>query len=556
MSHKEEIYSYHNFLYPFSYEDDEIYNEIKKWPKKKFNENENIKYYNNYQYFNEKARNLISSANDGKCRDFQMYKDFKNHVFKIYLCDDLVEKKEESPYILNIIDVSIKIFHEYKIAILSINLVNNEYNDIRVIKNINDYGRRVFLPCIFDKKDDRSNTVDNSNDFSSITASRIAIVNSNDDSSAISMNFETEIKILVENEIKQKELINKNIIKQHSTKFICKIIYKNNDIGNKINVNDSNYAIRPILDDRMFVASMIHYDFGEFGTINELFKDTIENIPYCIKKDLYPILFLDHSFSTCQNESLLNELFNRHLYLRWTDYGALDCITEYGFVKLTSGMKVPSVGPPFLNMYTEMMKIALLQRCKLEAIEIKISKLELSKKDEIDNIWKEFITYKKELGMKVLTFQEQGVECYDILRKSLKIDEIEIYVDDEMKKIHEYIELQKQNERIEQQNKRINQQDKMQEVIKLLTIITVIIGAESLISGLFINYFSKTLKSIYTFLIIVINIIFLYKTYGAKKKDELENIIIENTYVFHIKDAYRFIVIFLIILVCVAFIIA
>lgn len=541
----EKAYSYHNFMFPFSYFDENLYEWISQhWHPIEVNIDSNRDYYNSYQYFNDKARNLVHNykgdeesikGESNKNRDFQLYSKFKyikynekGNVEINYKYKYKIELKDKF-YELDINSINIRIFRGYKIAILSFELINNNYSILEDIKNINNYGRRVFSPLMSVENNEYTK------DSFYLTAHCIEIAKKIGDKIVLKHNFIDTANVIKDDLLLSKKSLsndsNDKIINRFNSDLVVKLLKLggNKDYSKKDKISfPEQLQVKPILDDRMFVASMINYDRKAFDFLSFKFKCRIEDISYRDKYKLYPILFLDDNFVTCQNESMMNDLFNKHLYLRWTGCGSLDCITEYGFVKITNGMNIPGVGPPFLNMYMDMIKIALLQRCKLEAIESRVSNLNFNNKnkvsfEQIDEIWEELITYKKDLGMKVLTFQEQGVECYDILRKSLRIDEIEAYVDDEMKKIHEYVELQKQN--------------RTNKAIRLLTVITVLIGSQALIVQLINDYIFEE-KEVFLIFCAIIDgflllriLISMIKTISSDFIEKLKNELIDDIFI-------------------------
>ena len=108
--------------------------------------------YANYNYFNKQARNLIFNyeknnpdKGDSKVVNYKFSPEDLNGDFKY-----IINVNKEKTYELNIDKIILK---EYEIAnkkiyLMMIYVTNNDYDSLSDIKNINQYGRRLYSPWI------------------------------------------------------------------------------------------------------------------------------------------------------------------------------------------------------------------------------------------------------------------------------------------------------------------------------------------------------------------------------------------------------------------------
>ena len=106
----------------------------------------------NYNYFNKQARNLIFNyeknnpdKGDLKVVNYKFSPEDLNGDFKY-----IINVNKEKTYELNIDKIILK---EYEIAnkkiyLMMIYVTNNDYDSLSDIKNINQYGRRLYSPWI------------------------------------------------------------------------------------------------------------------------------------------------------------------------------------------------------------------------------------------------------------------------------------------------------------------------------------------------------------------------------------------------------------------------
>ena len=433
-------YSYHTFVYPFSYEAidsirmreeacdwilEAFYMDEINMPGKSEEELEEFRLqYNAFQYFFPKARqNMFNLQGSDDISELYKYKlDYTRES------EYIIGKKEQS-YHLRINNIRLALFKELKVGILSF---ETEYhpktsdNHFEEALSINEFGRRLYPPYL---------TKDNLPTAEQIQLQLFPGARGDNSSESFHINFN----------IKNSMFDNKpGLVEELLPRAKGKSI-----------ISD----IKPILDDRMYVISLIRDDVLSNGSQLNRFGIGTKNVNLdCeegmkLAQDIYKFIFVDSKDCTCQNRSMLKEKLEEHLYARWVNYGTLHGITEYSMVCITGTNEgcIPAVITPFLMHYTEMVKLGIAQRsalvrletevgevCKSLSIERKLTGDDRKKElDEINNVWKKYILFQNELLMPEVTFQEQGVELYQMLKASLKITELNDYIDSELNNLHD-----------------------------------------------------------------------------------------------------------------------
>lgn len=210
-----------------------------------------------------------------------------------------------------------------------------------------------------------------------------------------------------------------------------------------------NIKIKSIFDERMFVACLIR----DNAIAHMPFLKNLDNeiTPHTRKEaeKIYEFIFLDKEGDcSCQSSRMLNDTLRTHIYDRWVDYGTFHGITEYSFVCATgeADFLKKSVINPFLTSYVDMVKLVLAQRAALTRIEDEILEI-IEEEDNLEQIkdeWKKYVRFHSRLCLPEVTFQQQGVELYQMLKESFKINEIDMVQEEKLDKLHNIAELEYQ----------------------------------------------------------------------------------------------------------------
>lgn len=415
--------------------------------------------YANYNYFNEQARDLI------------FYKENKSKVVSYKF--EHIDSSENSEYIIDINDVNERktyelnldkiILKEYEIInkksyLMMIYVTNNKYGDISDIKNINQYGRRLFSPWIpldlgnganTECPDDLQIHIGKDKIYSNYENSGKADLNYKD-KEIFKYNFDDKNKYKSYSErlnfIRQKEVNDKNdksIIDNRRESYLIR-----NILNYKKESKDEKIEIELINPDRMYVGFYLKNN----SLIERIKKYSTEKQEYLTEKQEYAYLYddslsdqlcalayIDGEDATCQSRVMRKKLLQETIYDRWIDWGTIHTVTHNGFGCIaTDGAPYESVIMPFLTEYMEMMALVLLQRNLLLEFHIEAKKLSPEfNSEKLENLQKDYVKFKTQVLLFEVTPQEQGYEIYRLMQKQLYIDEEKEKLDDIMNSLYE-----------------------------------------------------------------------------------------------------------------------
>lgn len=224
----------------------------------------------------------------------------------------------------------------------------------------------------------------------------------------------------------------------------------------KINVSSVQYL--PVFDNKMFVNCC----YLNNALSNKYKKDSIQDLSDEMFWQNY--VEIDHDFDFgCQNSEMRKSLTQKNSYLRWQGYGTLYGITDRSFVCLCSSESFSETVllPHMQTIYSQMVKLVLVQRASLLAFSDSISRVNFSidnieAADIIGNIYRNYIVYIKKLYFVNVTSQVQGVELYEKLHNTFNIKEHIESFDNELSKMNIYLSSLKDSEKRESQNNLFN----------------------------------------------------------------------------------------------------
>lgn len=204
-----------------------------------------------------------------------------------------------------------------------------------------------------------------------------------------------------------------------------------------------------VIDDRMFVMA-----WYKNATCLSWAKNNLDNSKADHEAEnegnnyWYRYLFVDNESATCQNPHMRLDLLKDHSYLRWTDRNSLYGVTRYSFVYLTNAGVPDFLLVYFESIYARMVELVLMQRATVlkfsERINM-ISKHDASiSKDreliqrEVNRLCHDYIIFKNQFYFKEVTAQDQGIEMYDMLQKSLRLEEMVKDLDEDIQELYQY----------------------------------------------------------------------------------------------------------------------
>ena len=440
--------------------------------------------YANYNYFNKQARDLFNYETDN-----QDEVDSKVVNYKFVDIDSSVNSKyiinvnEEKTYELNLDKIILKEYEieNDKIYLMMIYVTNNDYDSLSDIKNINQYGRRLYSPWISLDIGNGINTECPDDLQIHIGKDKIYSNDKNDckadlnykDEEIFKYNFDDKNKYKSDSErlnsIRQKKFNDKNDKNDKSIIYNRRESYLIRNILNyKIESKDEKIEIELINPDRMYVGFYVkNFLIGrikkyssekqEYSTEKQKYSSekqeySTEKQKYLTEKQgyaylyddslsdqLYAIAYIDGGDATCQSKVMRKKLLQETIYDRWIDWGTIHTVTHNGFGCIASeGAPYDSVIMPFLTEYMEMMALVLLQRNLLLEFHIEAKDLSIQfDSEELENLQKRYVKFKTQVLLFEVTPQEQGYEIYRLMQKQLYIDEEKEKLDDIMNSLYE-----------------------------------------------------------------------------------------------------------------------
>lgn len=301
-----------------------------------------------------------------------------------------ISKKGGKTYSLKVDAINLNLYAT-GVGMLTFYLINELDNqkEPEDILFINQYGRRIFPPFIADLE------------YRNEIAESISIEGLNGEVSHFYEDFSS--------------YTNKKPWKP--TCFINNMI---TDVCDKI-------KITPVIDDRMFVLCWYGND--------ELSRSISDNFQDFIYQDnfWYNYVFVDKGDPTCQNKEMRKELTDESIYKRWQEYGTIYGMSRYSFVALMDTGSF-STNVLFIHMrtiYARMVELVLVQRSSTLRFSDEITRVSCLSKDnkvekevieQISSLYKEYIRFINQVHFREVTTQDQGIEIYDLMTKTLKIN--------------------------------------------------------------------------------------------------------------------------------------
>lgn len=401
-----QIISEHIFMFPFIWESsksemlDKAFKSISNskssdWERVNLSDATPDKYqdiYNEQNYFYPFIHDTIYDTKEGShIRHFERIEPKKQDV-------NYVISIKGKTYTLPVKKMHLN-FYSTGVGVLSFFIENNEYSNEIDILNINQFGRRIFIPFYKDAEDHNE------------TAYSLAITGLNKEYS--------------------KAFISERMTPNTPAQFILNLICE-----------ASGYIknVQPILDDRMFVMSWFKCasrDFCNDDAYHEMLEE--EN------NFLYKYIYVDTNSPSCQTKMMREQLLSSSIYDRWQRWGTLYGISRYSFVMLTTPGCPDFLLRYFETEYERLGEMVLVQRASILRLSKLLKKSTNSRKYEhFSTYYSEYIDFLSKFRFPEISAQDQATELYDSLCEKLRIKETADHLDNQFNEVQEYLELKNQ----------------------------------------------------------------------------------------------------------------
>lgn len=401
---KMQTISEHIFMFPFIWESsksemlDKAFKSISTckngdWERVKLSESDNEKpdIYNEQNYFYPFIHDTIYDTKEGShIRHFERIEPKKQAV-------NYVISIKGKTYTLPVKKMHLN-FYSTGVGVLSLFVENNEYTDEIDILNINQFGRRIFVPFYKDAEDHNE------------TAYSLAITGLNKEYS----------KAFV------PERMTPNTPAQFLLDLICEV---SSNIKN----------VQPILDDRMFVMSWFKCASRVFCNDDAYHEMLAEENNF-----LYKYIYVDTYSPSCQTKMMREQLLSSSIYDRWQRWGTLYGISRYSFVMLTTPGCPEFLLRNFETEYERIGEIVLVQRASILRLSKVLKNSTNSKYKHFSRDYAEYIDFLSKYRFPEISAQDQATELYDSLCEKLRIKENADHLDNQFNEVQEYLELNNQ----------------------------------------------------------------------------------------------------------------
>lgn len=398
--------------------------------------------FNEYNYFYGYVRDALAlSLNEQDTKQRYRYKFPDAATTPQYRIK--VKNGKEAPYhyTLGIEDI---ILTNYDIGVgyIAFFLANNKYEDRDDILRINDYARRLYPQFL---------AYSDSKDFRPTDAPKDSFLASEISISGLGIEIVEDFSYydLVESLRGEPYKLPNHISKLLGDQF------KVGTRESKQRYSKSYILLNPLIDDRMFTHCIYYPPEG----LEELriFDESSEEYSY-VKSDFwYSYLFVDPDIeTTCHSRPMKRELLKKHTYDRWIEYNNqygcqshLFGLSRYSFMIVAERQWFAQ--NILINhhryIYFQMLALALVQRgavIRFSAEAANISEaitanLEPSKQKKlIREIYRGYLHFTNKIYFREVTPQEQGIELYDLARKSMEIDTDMQALHQEVGELHQY----------------------------------------------------------------------------------------------------------------------
>ena len=229
-------------------------------------------------------------------------------------------------------------------------------------------------------------------------------------------------------------------------------------IFNLISDLSEEFTITPVIDDRMFVNCWYENDELSYKLATDddnlelFFLDDYLHAENKTDDYWYKYVYVDAKDATCKNDGMKLDLLNKQTCKRWQKDGMLYGASRYSFVFLTKVnlFQKNVLAKHMRTIYSRIVELILIQRASVLRFSDEITNVSrLSKGKAIDpainkqitSLYKEYIRFLNQIHFREVTIQDQGIELYQLIYKTLNVED---YVEDlerEIKELYQYVSM-------------------------------------------------------------------------------------------------------------------
>jgi hypothetical protein len=470
------IYSYHAFLFPFSwaYQDgkDELFEEQTnltrlekfmvghkdKWKRKtSWLETRTIPEFNETAYFYEFVRPVLydTGQNNSLQRHYQLVLP-KQEVTKY-----IIETPVGTSYELEVDDITVS-YYNNGVGVVAFHLLNKDVEKSAPIDilNINFFGRRLYPPFLGANMEQVGDEA-----FFSDTGYQRGLSSTIDTAKELARSIRViagEKTFAVDDFTSWKSNLDLN----RPPELIEDLLpHRTTDL----------ISITPVLDERMYTVcwygnnEMVKSVQGKPSLPEEKRKGENKELEVKINPDThyqdhdwwYKFVFVDREYKSIAHQGFMTDLLRKATYERWIGDGTIYGTSRYSFMVLTGEM--PSYFPTLFfthtqTMYQKLATLCLVQRAGLLRFSKEItaiSKLDAKNRNigaRISSLYKQYLRFVNKVYFREVSAQEQGIELYAKMQVQMGLSDQVTALQAEMQELHAYaniLEEEKRNEKLD-----------------------------------------------------------------------------------------------------------
>lgn len=414
--------------------------------------------YNQYNYFNAYARDILYSNNrvkNTKSVSCSLKRVIENSTFVLRIPNN------KETYKLKLENVFLNMF-SIGVGIMSIEVSNYNYTNFEDVLNINDFGRKIYPLFLVEGKN-------------------------------FYMPDEISINGVSDNFIEQKR---SNVdVGKHIISLLGDVFTQRKRIKEK-------YTIEPLLEDKMYVFSWC----GD----EELSKQLSNDNMYLKNDNWYKYVYVDADILSISDENMRKEQIEKATYTRWKSDGTLYGTSNYSFVCLTnrSSFANKTLYAHMRTLYFNMILILLTSKASIIKFSDSVVTESDFKHNSIEKLYKEYLTFYSKLNLHEVSYQNQAMELHSFVKEYMEIDYLTEKLDDKFTKLFDYTQMKRE----EASNERLMRISKLGAIFLPPTLMagiygmniydfrqdnqTISIALVAMLMSSFLGYFTVTKQSI------------------------------------------------------------
>ncbi len=443
---EEPFYSFHAFLFPFEWQDEEVpqratledKNKLETvlklmgsgghWQRRSsWEKPTSIVQYNEANYFYDFVRPVLYDTNDDNTLQAHYY-----HKTPQNDTEYVIRLSGGREFRLEVDDIVVS-FYKMGVGVLALHLYNRRQDQSSPadILAINQYGRRLYPPFLGAPMDKLG-----TQEFFEYDDWAASLGTPQYDQIPASIHIETKGNVWAKEEYlayyKAPDL-------EEEPGLIQQLLPAN--VSKRLKLN-------PVLDDRMFVLCWYGHDAISSRLQKEYLTDTW----------WHQLIFVDAGkFISTEEDEMLKRQLKDHSYERWCKKGTFYGTSRYSFVcvtkKISSEFFSRILSYHMQTVYYKIVLLCLVQRACLMRFSAEVTDISRMKARErqlgrkVSSLYKQYLRFVNRIYFREVTAQEQGIELYDLIQSRMRLADHVKDLEGEIEELHNYVSMLEEENR-------------------------------------------------------------------------------------------------------------